>query len=400
MGRMFLSLFLILGGSIVGALFAYFIMNQKHAKYVLEAEKEKTLLNAQVESIKNEAALKEKLFQEKFELFANDLMKKSQQNLEVSSSKSFENILKPLSEKLKDFENKVESVYQAEARERFNLKKEIERMAFTSDNLGKALRGDFKTQGIWGEVILEKVLEASGLREGHEYSTQGRDLQLKNEEGARFKPDVIIHLPENRHLIIDSKVSLSAFEKWVNTADQNEKVLALKSFASAVRMHVQGLGDKHYQNLKNLRSPDFVFLFFPIETALIALYEHDPNLFQQAWNRKVVLVGPSTLLPTLKTVESIWKNEKQNQNALEIARSGGLLYDKFVLFCEDLMSIGKSLQSAQGSYDEAIKKLRDGKGNLLRQSERLKEFGVRSQKQIPKELENFEPAIQKNLEIE
>jgi DNA recombination protein RmuC len=165
-------------------------------------------------------------------------------------------------------------------------------------------------------------------------------------------------------------------------------------------MHVQGLGDKHYQNLKNLRSPDFVFLFFPIETALIALYEHDPNLFQQAWNRKVVLVGPSTLLPTLKTVESIWKNEKQNQNALEIARSGGLLYDKFVLFCEDLMSIGKSLQSAQGSYDEAIKKLRDGKGNLLRQSERLKEFGVRSQKQIPKELENFEPSIQKNLEIE
>ena len=273
-------------------------------------------------------------------------------------------------------------------------------MAFTSDNLGKALRGDFKTQGIWGEVILEKVLEASGLREGHEYSTQGRDLQLKNEEGARFKPDVIIHLPENRHLIIDSKVSLSAFEKWVNTADQNEKALALKSFASAVRMHVQGLGDKHYQNLKNLRSPDFVFLFFPIETALIALYEHDPNLFQQAWNRKVVLVGPSTLLPTLKTVESIWKNEKQNQNALEIARSGGLLYDKFVLFCEDLMSIGKSLQSAQGSYDEAIKKLRDGKGNLLRQSERLKEFGVRSQKQIPKELENFEPSIQKNLEIE
>ena len=397
---MLLSLFLILGGCLLGALFAYFLMNQKHAKYVLEAEKEKTLLNAQVESIKSEAALKEKLFQEKFELFANDLMKKSQQNLEVSSSKSFENILKPLNEKLKDFENKVESVYQAEARERFNLKKEIERMAFTSDNLGKALRGDFKTQGIWGEVILEKVLEASGLREGHEYSTQGRDLQLKNEEGARFKPDVIIHLPENRHLIIDSKVSLSAFEKWVNTADQNEKALALKSFASAVRMHVQGLGDKHYQNLKNLRSPDFVFLFFPIETALIALYEHDPNLFQQAWNRKVVLVGPSTLLPTLKTVESIWKNEKQNQNALEIARSGGLLYDKFVLFCEDLMSIGKSLQSAQGSYDEAIKKLRDGKGNLLRQSERLKEFGVRSQKQIPKELENFEPSIQKNLEIE
>jgi DNA recombination protein RmuC len=387
---MFISAFLVLGSFIFGSLFAYYFLSQKHARYVLESEKEKALLSAQADSLKNEALLKEKILQEKFEVFAQDLMKKSQQNLETSSSKSFENILKPLSEKIKDFEKKVESVYQAEARERFNLKKEIERMAYTSENLGKALRGDFKTQGIWGEIILEKVLEASGLREGFEYTTQGRDLQLKNEEGSRFKPDVIIHLPEDRHLIIDSKVSLSAFEKWVNTENENEKAVALKSFASAVRLHVQGLSEKHYQNLKNLRSPDFVFLFFPIETALIALYENDPNLFQQAWNRKVVLVGPSTLLPTLKTVESIWKNEKQNQNALEIARSGGLLYDKFVLFCEDLISVGKSLQGAQSSYEEAMKKLRDGKGNLLRQSERLKEFGVRSQKQIPQGLQSFE----------
>jgi DNA recombination protein RmuC len=387
---MLTTLFLMIASFIFGSLFAYYFMSQKHAKYMLEAEKEKTLLSVQADSLKNETLLKEKLLHEKFEVFAQDLMKKSQQNLEISSSKSFENILKPLGEKIKDFEKKVETVYQAEARERFNLKKEIERMAFTSENLGKALRGDFKTQGIWGEIILEKVLEASGLREGFEYTTQGRDLDLKNEEGLRFKPDVIIHLPEERHLVIDSKVSLSAFEKWVNTENENEKGIALKSFASAVRIHVQGLGEKHYQNLKNLRSPDFVFLFFPIETALIALYENDPNLFQQAWNRKVVLVGPSTLLPTLKTVESIWKNEKQNQNALEIARSGGLLYDKFVLFCEDLMSIGKSLQGAQNSYDEAMKKLRDGKGNLLRQSERLKEFGVRSQKQIPQSLQGFE----------
>ncbi len=387
---MLTTLFLMIASFIFGSLFAYYFMSQKHAKYMLEAEKEKTLLSVQADSLKNETLLKEKLLHEKFEVFAQDLMKKSQQNLEISSSKSFENILKPLGEKIKDFEKKVETVYQAEARERFNLKKEIERMAFTSENLGKALRGDFKTQGIWGEIILEKVLEASGLREGFEYTTQGRDLDLKNEEGLRFKPDVIIHLPEERHLVIDSKVSLSAFEKWVNTENENEKGIALKSFASAVRIHVQGLGEKHYQNLKNLRSPDFVFLFFPIETALIALYENDPNLFQQAWNRKVVLVGPSTLLPTLKTVESIWKNEKQNQNALEIARSGGLLYDKFVLFCEDLMSIGKSLQGAQNSYDEAMKKLRDGKGNLLRQSERLKEFGVRSQKQIPQSLQGYE----------
>ena len=387
---MLTTLFLMIASFIFGSLFAYYFMSQKHAKYMLEAEKEKTLLSVQADSLKNETLLKEKLLHEKFEVFAQDLMKKSQQNLEISSSKSFENILKPLGEKIKDFEKKVETVYQAEARERFNLKKEIERMAFTSENLGKALRGDFKTQGIWGEIILEKVLEASGLREGFEYTTQGRDLDLKNEEGLRFKPDVIIHLPEERHLVIDSKVSLSAFEKWVNAENENEKGIALKSFASAVRIHVQGLGEKHYQNLKNLRSPDFVFLFFPIETALIALYENDPNLFQQAWNRKVVLVGPSTLLPTLKTVESIWKNEKQNQNALEIARSGGLLYDKFVLFCEDLMSIGKSLQGAQNSYDEAMKKLRDGKGNLLRQSERLKEFGVRSQKQIPQSLQGYE----------
>ena len=258
---MFISAFLVLGSFIFGSLFAYYFLSQKHAKYVLESEKEKALLHAQADSLKNEALLKEKILQEKFEVFAQDLMKKSQQNLESSSSKSFENILKPLSEKIKDFEKKVESVYQAEARERFNLKKEIERMAYTSENLGKALRGDFKTQGIWGEIILEKVLEASGLREGFEYTTQGRDLQLKNEEGARFKPDVIIHLPEDRHLIIDSKVSLSAFEKWVNTENENEKAVALKSFASAVRLHVQGLSEKHYQNLKQFQNINQTYLY-------------------------------------------------------------------------------------------------------------------------------------------
>jgi DNA recombination protein RmuC len=366
-------------GLVLGTFLAYIFMN-------LLQKKEIALKNQELDSLKKEQELKEKLQSEVFENFASDLVKKGSASLQESSNQSLEQTLKPLREKLKDFELKIEKVYENEARERFNLKKEIERMAFVSENLSKTLRGDFKTQGVWGEIVLERVLEVSGLREGMEYTTQGREMGLKSESGSHAKPDVIIHLPEKRHLIIDSKVSLGAFEKWIlNHAGEDREVHA-KTFCNAVKQHIVDLSEKHYHSLAGVQSPDFVFLFFPIDSAIVALHEMDNALFLNAWKRRVVLVGPSTLLPTLKTVESIWKNERQNQNALEIARLGGLLYDKFASFCEDLLGVGKSLNSAQSSYDEALKKLKDGKGNLIRQAERLRELGINSQKKIANEL--------------
>ncbi|MEZ4813664.1 MAG: DNA recombination protein RmuC [Bdellovibrionota bacterium] len=378
-------------GLILGAGVAYFLSVLSSSKKLellkLTKENEIALLEQKISVATNEQVLKEKLQAEVFENFANEFLKKGSQTLQESSSKSFEQIVKPLKEKIQDFENKVEKVYEIEARERFNLKKEIEKMAFASESLSKTLRGDFKTQGLWGEIVLERVLEVSGLREGIEYTSQGRDMGLKNESGNQAKPDVIIHLPEGRHLIIDSKVSLGAFEKWIQQNDK-EKEIAGRAFTSAVKQHIVDLSEKHYQNLAGIQSPDFVFLFFPIDTAIVALHEIDNSLFLGAWKRRVVLVGPSTLLPTLKTVESIWKNEVQNQNALEIARLGGLLYDKFVSFCEDLLGVGKAISSAQNNYDEALKKLSAGKGNLLRQTERLRDLGVRAQKKLPREMTN------------
>lgn len=392
-------------GVVLGAVFAYFLSKISTSKQVeilkLEKESAIALLQQEVTNVKREQELKEKLQSEVFENFAQDLLKKGSHSLQESSNKSLEQIVRPLKEKIKEFETKVEQVYQVEARERFNLKKEIERMSFASESLSKTLRGDFKTQGIWGEIVLERVLEVSGLREGIEYTSQGRDMGLKTESGTHAKPDVIIHLPEGRHLIIDSKVSLGAFEKWIQQND-TEKELAGRAFTSAVKQHINDLSEKHYQGLAGLQSPDFVFLFFPIDTAIIALHEIDTSLFLTAWKKRVVLVGPSTLLPTLKTVESIWKNEIQNQNALEIARLGGLLHDKFVSFCDDLLGVGKSIASAQSNYEEALKKLSDGKGNLVRQTERLRELGVRTQKKLPRELQldsSEAPLLESNKEV-
>ncbi len=395
----------LLVGVVLGAVFAYFLSKISTSKQIeilkLEKENSIALLQQEVVNTQREQLLKEKLQSEVFENFAQELLKKGSHSLQESSNKSLEQIVRPLKEKIKEFETKVEQVYQVEARERFNLKKEIERMSFASESLSKTLRGDFKTQGIWGEIVLERVLEVSGLREGIEYTSQGRDMALKTESGTHAKPDVIIRLPEGRHLIIDSKVSLSAFEKWIQQSD-TEKELAGRAFTAAVKQHINDLSEKHYQGLAGLQSPDFVFLFFPIDTAIIALHEIDTSLFLTAWKKRVVLVGPSTLLPTLKTVESIWKNEIQNQNALEIARLGGLLHDKFVSFCDDLLGVGKSIASAQSNYEEALKKLTDGKGNLVRQTERLRELGVRTQKKLPRELQidsTDSPLLESNKEV-
>ena len=255
-----------------------------------------------------------------------------------------------------------------------------------TENLTKALKGDVKAQGNWGEIVLERILEESGLREGVEYYLQGSGLGLKDTEGRAQKPDVVIALPEGKHIIIDSKVSLTHYERYVAEEDEVAKKLALKNFIDSLRQHVVGLSGKRYEQHGTLGSPDFVLMFTPIEGAYSLAVQQDPSLHPFAWEKKIVLVCPSTLFATLRTIASVWKNEMQNRNVQEIARQGGALYDKFVGFIEDMTEIGDRLKQVDKAYDKAKNKLVDGTGSLISRTENLRKLGAKTTKQLPKEL--------------
>jgi DNA recombination protein RmuC len=287
-------------------------------------------------------------------------------------------ILNPLKENLKAFEDKVEKVYNMEAAERNTLKGVItqlmdlnKQISDEAQNLTKALKGDNKKQGNWGEVILERVLERSGLVKDQEYRIQAA---LQTSDGTRYQPDVIIDLPDEKHLIIDSKVSLIAYEKLVK--------LFAKAHVESIRGHVAGLSAKKYHDLYKINSPDFVLLFVPIESSFSIAVQLDGELFNYAWDRKVVIVSPSTLLATLRTIASMWKQERQNRNVLEIARLSGDMYDKFVGFLGDMDSIGKNINQTQSAYNNAINKLSEGRGNLTTTAEKIKKLGAKADKQI------------------
>jgi len=250
-------------------------------------------------------------------------------------------------------------------------------------NLTQALKGDVKKQGNWGEVVLERVLERSGLTLGREYE---REVVDENSDGKQIRPDVIIHLPDKKHLIVDSKVSLVAYERLVNETADELRIQHVADHLRSLRSHIKMLSDKHYQSAKNLNSPDFVLLFLPIESSFSLAIQEDQELFNYAWDNKVVIVSPTTLLATLRTIASIWKQENQTKNALEIASLGASLYDKFVGFIQDLVKVGKGLESAQSNYNDALAKLHTGKGNLVRTSERLKDLGIKTQKALPEQL--------------
>ena len=252
-------------------------------------------------------------------------------------------------------------------------------------NLTTALKGQSKTQGNWGEFILESILEKSGLVKGREYVVQE---SITAESGKRFQPDVIIKLPENRSIVIDSKVSLNAYEKYISNEDEHQKQLALREHINSIRSHTKNLNSKNYQNLYQLESLDFVLMFMPIEPAFALAVQNDPSIFNDAFEMNIVIVSPSTLLATLRTVESIWRQEKQNKNAMEIARQGGALYDKFVGFLEDLKSIGDRLDQAKGSYDNAWKKIKEGSGNLVSRAEKIKQLGAKVSKTLPSSILN------------
>jgi len=325
-----------------------------------------------------------------FENLANKIFEDRSKQFSEQNKSNMEHIVSPIKNQLSDFKLRVEAVYENETKDRVSLREEINslrrdtaKMNQEALNLTRALKGDKKTQGNWGEMILEKVLEQSGLRKGIEYETQGA---FRDGENNLFKPDVIIRLPEDKDVIVDSKVSLVAYEQYCALENDQEAAIALKAHIKSVREHIKGLSDKDYSGLKGLRSLDFVLLFMPIESAFIAAFQADEKLFTDAFEHKIIVVTPTTLLATLKTIENIWRYERQNENARIIAEKAGTLYDKIRGFVEDLEKLGNQLSTANKTYDGVMNKLTTGHGNLVRQASSFVELGVKVKKTMPKSL--------------
>jgi DNA recombination protein RmuC len=325
-------------------------------------------------------------FTHRFKNLANEIF-------EEKNKKSKENlgeILNPLKEKIAEFEKRVEDSHKESLQNNSALKEQLlhlkelnQQITLEAGNLTRALKGDSKAQGNWGEFILEKILEKSGLRKGDEYEMQESHT---TEEGKRYQPDVVVKLPDHKNLIIDSKVSLVAYERYVSSDEENERTAFLKQHILSLRNHIKGLSEKNYQNLYNIGSLDFVLLFIPIEPAFSLAVQNDQQIFLDAYDKNIVMVSPSTLIATLRTISSIWKNEYQNRNAIEIARQGGDLYDKFVNFSNDLLKVGEQLKTTKKSYDDAMNKLVEGKGNLVGRVGKLKELGAKTTKQMDQRL--------------
>ncbi|WP_459208379.1 DNA recombination protein RmuC [Pseudomonas sp. MLB6B] len=324
-----------------------------------------------------------------FAEMATRIFDEREQRFAQTSQQHLGQLLDPLKERIQAFEKRVEESYQQEARERFSLGKELERLqqlnqrlSDEATNLTQALKGQ-KTQGNWGELILERVLEHAGLEKGREYQTQ---VSLKSADGERFQPDVLIMMPGNKQVIVDAKVSLTAYQQYVSESDNSRGQAALKQHVQSLRSHVKGLSGKDYNRLEGLHSLDFVLLFVPIEAAFSAALQAEPNLFQEAFDKQIVIVSPTTLLATLRVIDSLWKQERQSQNAREIAERAGWLYDKFVLFIQDLDELGNRLQQVDKAYAAARNKLCEGRGNLISRSEQLKLLGARASKSLPADL--------------
>ena len=325
-------------------------------------------------------------FQLEFQNIASKLLEEKSQKFTEVNRTSLDILLNPLKENIKAFEEKVDKVYKAESDERNLLRGEItqlmalnKQISQEATNLTKALKGDSKKQGNWGEVVLERVLERSGLVKDREYRLQA---SLTDLDGNRLQPDAIIDLPDEKHLIIDSKVSLIAYERLVNAETEDERKLYSKAHVESIRGHVLNLSSKNYHDLYQINSPDFVLLFVPIESSFSFAVQIDAELFSDAWDKRVVIVSPSTLLATLRTIASIWKQERQNRNVLEIANLSGKMYDKFVGFVADMEGIGKNIKLSQNAYDSAINKLVEGNGNLTRTAEKIKSLGAKANKQL------------------
>jgi len=325
-----------------------------------------------------------------FKTLASEILEEKSKKFTDQNKINLDQILGPLKIKISEFQGKVQEVYIQESKDRSALSEQVKQLMTLNNqlsddahNLTQALKGQSKAQGNWGELILERVLEASGLRKGHEYNVQVSHVR---EDGTRVQPDVVVHLPEQRHLIIDAKVSLTAYEIHANSDNDPERIAAIKKHLESVRSHIKELSEKNYHQLYGLQSFDFVLMFIPVEPAFMLAISHDNNLWLESWKKNILLVSPSTLLFVVRTVAHLWKQEQQNSNAQEIASRGAELYNKLAGFVEDLDMLGKRLQQAQISYDDAYGKFSKGKGNVIRQAEMLKELGIKPSKSISQSL--------------
>ena len=365
------------------------IQTEKEEFAILLAKKENdfdNLLERNKEQKEEVNELQEK-FTKEFENLANKILEEKTQKFTEQNKENLKNILSPLQDKIQHFEKKVEDThkesidYHAALRQQIvSLSEMNAQMSKETINLTKALKGDSKMQGNWGELVLERVLEKSGLEKGREYEVQ---QAFTSEEGTKILPDVIINLPDGKKMVVDSKVSLTAYERYVNEEDDVQKNIYLKEHVNSVKRHVEQLSDKRYQDIYQMESPDFVLLFIPIEPAFALALQEDLNLYNKAFEKNIVIVTPSTLLATLRTIDSMWTNQKQQENAIEIARQAGALYDKFEGFVSDLIKIGKKMDEAKIEYSSAMNKLTEGKGNLVTSAEKLKKMGAKAKKALP-----------------
>jgi DNA recombination protein RmuC len=357
-----------------------------------KAQEEKfTTLKSELENV-------HKKYSTEFENIANKILDEKSQKFTDQNKTNLDVILNPLKEKIKDFEAKVDKAYKDESAERITLKTEIKNLidlnkqiSEDANNLANALKGENKTQGNWGELILEKVLERSGLVKDQEYRLQ---FSTNNDEGKRIQPDAVIMLPDNKHIVVDSKVSLVAYEAFINSINEEESSKFIKEHIGSVRNHIKSLSEKNYQSSSDFNTPDFVLLFIPIESSFSIAVQADQELFNFAWDKKIVIVSPSTLLATLRTIASVWKQERQTKNAIEIAKQSGALYDKFVGFIEDMDKIGKSIDTSRTAYESAVNKLHKGSGNLVKRAQDIEKLGAKTTKQISsKYIENDEQSL-------
>ena len=368
---------------------------EKLTEAMKSLESSRSYLRAQQEKIdeqKAEIRNNQEKFNKDFELIASRILDEKTKKFTEENRTNLDIILNPFKENIKAFEEKVEKVYKAESDERNVLKGHINQlieqsnlMNLETQNLTKALKGDNKKQGNWGEMILERVLERSGLVKDQEYRIQASH---QSSEGGRFQPDIVIDLPDDKHLIIDAKVSLIAYERLVNSETDIDRDLFTKQHIASIRNHIQELSSKNYSELYKINSPDFVMLFVPIESSFGIAVQKDAELFNFAWDKRVVIVSPSTLLATLRTIASMWKQERQNRNVMEIARLSGEMYDKFIGFVGDMEGIGKNLKLSQDAYDKALNKLSSGRGNLSITAEKIKKLGAKTGKQLDQKFIN------------
>ena len=365
------------------------VLQKEYSKLQAQYEAQKARLDALMQNHEEKLALmhsSEQRLQTQFENLANKIFDEKSATYQTQSKHNIEAVLAPFKSQLDGFKQQISEQHIREGQERASLKTEIlslkalnQRITEEASALTNALKGDNKKQGNWGEVILERILKESGLREGHEFETQ---VSAQSEQGRRLQPDVVVHLPNDKDVIIDSKVSLAAYEQYFNCDDDASRKQYLSAHVASIKGHIKGLGAKEYQSLKGLRTLDYVLLFIPIEPAFLLAIEEEPDLVSLALNHNIMLVSPTNLLVALRTINNIWQYEYQNQNAQLIAEQAGKLYDKFVGFVSDIEKIGKALDTAHGSYDAAMNKLSSGRGNLVRQVEKFREMGVQPSKRL------------------